>query len=252
VGGGGPAGGQNRLLKELHVRDLVFMIDLDNTLLDNDSVKKDIEARMLDILPGKLAQRFWELYEAVRTDLDVIDFWEQFHRLRAEATSPDEHAAIDRAAEALAEWDFSSRVYPHALETVLHLKTLGLPLVLSDGDPVFQPTKIHRCGVTQAVDGLVFIFVHKEKYLAKVREQFRAKHYVLVDDKPGILMRSKAVLEERLTTVHVLQGKYALDPKLAVDYTPDIVVERIGDLRGYTAQDFVRAAQGASATAARA
>jgi FMN phosphatase YigB (HAD superfamily) len=233
---------------EAHVHDLVFMIDLDNTLLDNDSVKKDLEARMAEILPPKLSTRFWELYEIVRKDLDVIDFYEQVHRMRGEF--PEEQAAIDGASKALAEWDFSSRVYPNAIETVRHLKTMGLPLVLSDGDPVFQPTKIHKCGVTEAVDGRVFIFVHKEKFLAAVREQFPAKHYVLIDDKPGILMRSKAVLGERLTTVHVLQGKYALDPKLAVDYKPDIVVERIGDLLKCTAEDFVRAAVEASATPA--
>ncbi len=215
---------------------LVFMIDLDNTLLDNDGVKKDLEASMLAILGDEKAARFWELYEIVRKERDVIDIWDQLRRLREEF--PSRSAPIDKAAEAIAEWDFSPRIYPQAIETVLHLKTMGVPVVVSDGDPVFQPTKIWKCGVTQAVDGRVFIFVHKEKYLPAVEAQVRAEHYVLVDDKPGILMRSKAALGDKLTTVHVLQGKYALDPKYAVEYQPDIVVEKIGDLLSYGAADF--------------
>jgi len=219
------------------VRDLVFLIDLDNTILDNDSVKKDIEARMLAILGPELAARFWELYELVRKDLDVIDFWEQMKRLKAE--HPD-NRAVDEAADALAEWDFRSRVYPRAIETVLHLKKMGMPVVVSDGDAVFQPTKIHGCGVTEAVDGRVLIFAHKEKHLPFVEQQFQAEHYVLIDDKPGILMRSKAVLGDRLTTVHVLQGKYALDPKHAADYKPDIVAKNFSDLLEYTKADFAK------------
>ena len=219
------------------VRDLVFMIDLDNTILDNDGVKKDLEQRMLEILGDALSARFWELYEDVRKDLDVIDFFEQMKRLRAEVAE-DKQPVVDAASDALAEWDFSARVYPQAIETVLHLKNMGLPLVLSDGDPVFQPTKIHKCGVTEAVDGRVFIFAHKERYLPAVEAQFKANHYVLIDDKPGILMRSKAALGAKLTTVHVLQGKYALDPKHAVDYKPDIVTKNFSDLLSYGAAEF--------------
>ncbi len=219
------------------VRDLVFMIDLDNTILDNDGVKKDLEQRMLEILGDALSARFWVLYEAVRKDVDVIDFFEQMKRLRAEVPE-EEYAVVDAASDALADWDFSSRVYPKAIETVLHLKSMGLPLVLSDGDPVFQPTKIHKCGVTKAVDGRVFIFAHKERYLPAMELQFKANHYVLIDDKPGILMRSKAALGPKLTTVHVLQGKYALDPKLAVDYKPDIVTNNFSDLLNYGPAEF--------------
>ena len=218
------------------VHELVFMIDLDNTILDNDGTKKDMEAGLLELLGAEMAGRFWELYEIVRKEVDVIDFYENFIRLRAEF--PDRAAIVDKASAALANWNFLPRVYPNAIETVIHLKSLGLPVVVSDGDPVFQPTKIAKCGVTTVVDGRVLIFVHKEKYLPKVETQFAAKHYVLIDDKPGILMRSKAALGDRLTTVHVLQGKYALDPKLAVDYAPDIVVQNFSDLLGYTADGF--------------
>ena len=228
---------------------LVFMIDLDNTILDNDGVKKDMEARLLQILGPQLAGRFWELYEVVRKELDIIDFFVTMSRLRDEY--PDQAAVVDEAMDALMDWDFCPRLFPDAIETVLHLKSIGLPVVVSDGDPVFQPMKIHQCGVTMAVDGRVLIFVHKEKYLPAVEARFKAGHYVLIDDKPGILMRSKAALGDKLTTVHVLQGKYALDPKHAVDYTPDMVVERFGDLRRKTADDFIRAgAAGARETAA--
>jgi FMN phosphatase YigB (HAD superfamily) len=158
-------------------------------------------------------------------------------RLRDE--NPSDADTVDRATDALMDWDFCPRLYPRAIETVLHLKSMGLPVVLSDGDPVFQPMKIHQCGVTEAVDGRVLIFVHKEKSLPAVRARFKAGHYVLVDDKPGILMRSKAALGDRLTTVHVLQGKYATDPKHAVDYTPDIVVQNFSDLLTHDADAFL-------------
>lgn len=225
---------------------LVFMIDFDNTICDNDGVKKDMETRLLDILGDRLAARFWELYEAVRKDLDVIDFYETMRRLGEE--SPAEADRVERATDCLMEWDFTIRMYPRAMETVLHLKRMGKCIVVSDGDPVFQPSKIWQSGITQAVDGHVLIFVHKEKFLPAVERRFKAGHYVLIDDKPGILMRSKAALGDRLTTVHVLQGKYALDPKHAVDYKPDIVVEHFSDLLNRSADDFLlrkKAAAGA-------
>jgi len=226
------------------VHKLVFLIDLDNTILDNDGVKKDIEAKMLELLGERLAGRFWHYYEDVRSDLDYIDFFQTMQRLREE--NPSDADSVDHATDALMEWDFCPRLYPRALATVLHLKSLGLPVVLSDGDPVFQPMKIHQCGVTEAVDGRVLIFVHKEKFLPSVRARFKAEHYVLIDDKPGILMRSKAALGDRLTTVHVLQGKYATDPKHAVDYTPDFVVQNFSDLLGYDADAFLLKKQAAA------
>lgn len=219
------------------MRRLVFLIDLDNTLLDNDGVKSDMKAALHDILGERLSTDFWRLYEVVRDDLDVIDFYETFRRLGEE--SPADADAIQRGLDALMEWDFCSRLFPKALDTVLHLKSMGTPVVLSDGDPVFQPSKIHQCGVTAAVDGRVLIFVHKEKFLPSVRARFKADHYVLIDDKPGILMRSKAALGDKLTTVQVMQGKYAHDPKYAVDYTPDIVVDHISDLLKCGIDDFL-------------
>lgn len=217
---------------------LVLMIDLDNTILDNDGVKRDMEARLAEILGAEMAARAWELYEIVRKELDVVDFVEMMRRLRDEF--PDRAATVDAATDALMEWDFRPRLYPRALETVAHLKRIGLPVIVSDGDPVFQPSKIHQCGVTEAVDGRVLIFVHKEHSLPAVETRFKAEHYVLIDDKPGILMRSKAALGARLTTVHVLQGKYALDPKHAVEYAPDIVAKNFSDLLSYSAEDFRR------------
>jgi FMN phosphatase YigB (HAD superfamily) len=220
------------------VRDLVFMIDLDNTILDNDGVKKDLKARLLEDLGAEMSARFWELYEIIRKEIDIIDFIEGFRRLREEF--PERAATIDAARDTMMDWDFRPRLYPNALETVLHLKGLGMPIVVSDGDAVFQPSKIHECGVTELVDGRVFIFVHKEKHLPAVETRFKAGHFVLIDDKPGILMRSKAALGSKLTTVHVLQGKYATDPKYAVEYSPDIVVESFSDLRRYGAEDFLK------------
>lgn len=219
------------------MRQLVFMIDVDNTILDNDGVKSDLERAMLGILGPALAARFWELYEIVRNDTDVVDFIETMRRLGEE--HPESRKAVDAATAALMNWDFRPRLYPQAIDTITHLKSLGVPVIVSDGDPIFQPGKIVQAGVTAAVDGRVLIFVHKEKHLPAVETYFNAEHFVLIDDKPGILMRSKAALGERLTTVHVLQGKYALDPKHAVDYTPDIVVKNFSDLRRYDAEAFL-------------
>ena len=172
------------------VQKLVFMVDLDNTLLDNDGVKEDMKERLFEVLGKDLSARFWELYEVVRKDIDVIDFYETFRRLAEE--HPAKADTVERGLDALMSWDFCPRMYPKAIETLEHFKTMGEVVVLSDGDPVFQPSKIHQCGVTKAVDGRVLIFVHKEKYLPAVRARFKAEHYVLIDDKPGILMRSKA------------------------------------------------------------
>jgi FMN phosphatase YigB (HAD superfamily) len=224
---------------------LVFMIDVDNTILDNDGVKRDMEARLLELLGPKVAARFWELYEVVREEVDVVDFIETLRRLREECA--DQADRLDAATDALMEWDFIPRLFPNALETVRHLKGMGLPVILSDGDPVYQPSKIHQCGVTEAVDGRVLIFAHKERYLPAVETRFKAEHFVLIDDKPGILMRSKAALGARLTTVHVLQGKYALDPQHAVAYAPDIVVKRFGDLMAYDAAAFLHPASAGAA-----
>jgi FMN phosphatase YigB (HAD superfamily) len=195
-----------------------------------------MEARLLELLGAERAARFWELYEVVRKEIDVVDFIETMLRLREEF--PAAASVIDEATDVMMDWDFRPRLFPKALETVKHLKGIGLPVVVSDGDPVYQPSKIHQCGVTEAVDGRVLIFVHKEKHLPAVETRFKAEHFVLIDDKPGILMRSKAALGDRLTTVHVLQGKYALDPKHAVEYSPDIVVKSFSDLLGYGADDF--------------
>ena len=227
------------------MQKLVFLIDVDNTVLDNDGVKSDMERRLLSILGPDIAKRFWDLYEVVREELDVVDFIEALRRLREER--PDATAEVDAASDATFSWDFCPRLYPKTIETILHFKKFGMPIIVSDGDPVFQPSKIHQCGVTEAVEGRVLIFVHKEKSLPAVQAYFKAEHYVLIDDKPGILMRSKAALGDRLTTVHVLQGKYALDPKLAVDYKPDIVVPHFSDLTKYEASDFLLARPAAAA-----
>ena len=227
---------------------IVFLVDVDNTLLDNDNVKKDIEAKMLEMLGDEVAAGFWHHYETVRKDLDVIDFFETMKRVRTDF--PNDTERVDAATAVLMTWDFRSRVYPRALEVLDHLKTMGTPIVTSDGDPVFQPRKIHQSGVTPAVDGRVLIFVHKEHYIPAIVAAYPAERYVLIEDKPGILMRSKKWLGDRLTTVHVLQGKYALDPKHAVDYKPDIVVENIADLLKLGAADFATAAKTAAATTA--
>ena len=226
------------------MESILFMIDMDNTLLDNDGVRDDMAAALVDALGPAPAARLWELYEAVRAETGVVDFIETTRRLRDEHR--DDEPAMDAATALLMRWDFRPRMFPRAIETVEYLNTIGLPVIISDGDPVFQPGKIQRCGASEAVEGRVFVFAHKEDHLAALLTYFNPRHTVLIDDKPAILMRSKAALGGRLTTVHVLQGKYALDPQHAVDYRPDIVVKNVSDLLRYGQGDFLLPAQRAT------
>ena len=124
------------------------------------------------------------------------------------------------------------------------LRRIGLPVLLSDGDVVFQPRKIERSGLWRAVDGRVLIYIHKEKVLAQIERRYPARHYVLIDDKPHVLAAMKRIRGERLTTVLPRQGHYALDPKgAAEDPQPDLVIERIADLIEYDLPTLRDAAQ---------
>jgi hypothetical protein len=137
------------------------------------------------------------------------------------------------------EYPFAERLFPRALDAVAHLRTLGRPVILSDGDVVFQPRKIQRSGIWAAVEGRVLIYLHKEKVLDHMQRRYPSLHYVMVDDKANLLAAMKSVLGARLTTVFVRQGHYALDPESkSVAPAPDLVIERIADLMKYKLNDF--------------
>lgn len=214
--------------------DLTFLLDVDNTLLDNDALKRDlggaIERR---VGPGR-ATRFWDLYEEVRRERDYVDFPETVRRLAAETGDP---AVAHELTELLYTWPFQSYLYPHALDTISYLKQLGTVAILSDGDSVFQPLKIRGSGLFDAVDGHVLIYIHKEENLPEVLQRFPADHYVMVDDKARIASALERLCPADFTTILVLQGKYARDR--GVMPAPDYVIENIGDLRRFTRQQFL-------------
>lgn len=203
---------------------VVFLLDLDNTLIDNDLARDRLWAATETLLGEGLSRSYWEAYEAVRADHGYVDTLETLARFHAlHPTAPQD--ALDRA---MLDFPYAEVRYPATLEVLTALRSAGTPVVLSDGDPIFQPLKIARSGVADAVGGNVLVFTHKDEHLADVGRLFPAERYVAVDDKAGVLARIKMHWGERVTTVHVLQGKYADDGYDGP--APDRVIRRIGDL----------------------
>ncbi|MGA8276894.1 MAG: HAD family hydrolase [Rhodanobacteraceae bacterium] len=206
----------------------VFILDVDNTLLDNDRFAADLGARLALDFGSAGRDRYWEIYAALRDKLGYADYLATLQRFRCEY--PDDPALL-RMSAFLLEYPFAERVYPKALDAIARLDALGLSVILSDGDIVFQPRKIQRAGLWDAVDGRVMITLHKEKRLDEVCARYPAQHYVMVDDKARLLAAMKSVLGARITTVHVRQGHYAHDNnEQATSELPDLILEHIGDL----------------------
>lgn len=203
-----------------------FWLDVDNTLIDNDGAKVAL-ARAIEALVGaERAEAFWTLYEAVRHELEVVDFPETLRRFAARF--PRSPGYPELAALVLG-FDYLPFRYPGALAAIDHLATLGTVAILSDGDPVFQPAKIARAGLARAVEDRVFLAIHKQQHLDELTALYPAERFVLVDDKPDILAAAKRHLGERLVTINVKQGKYAHGSP-PVDPPPDIVLPGIADL----------------------
>jgi FMN phosphatase YigB (HAD superfamily) len=204
---------------------IVFLLDVDNTLLDNDGVKHDVESAIASLVAADRASRFWALYEDVRREQSVVDFPETLRRFRR--AFPDEPRArdVDRVVLSV---PFERYLYPKAAEVIARLWTLGDVGILSDGDRVFQPAKIARAGLLLATRGNVLVYEHKEDHLAEVQRRFPARRYVHVDDRSALLARTKKGLGSRATTIHVRQGHYASLPPSGAE--PDVSVERIADL----------------------
>jgi FMN phosphatase YigB (HAD superfamily) len=208
----------------MKVFSLVFLLDVDNTLLNNDQLKDDLAQQGRALLGEERAERFWQIYEEVRHDEDYVDFPATLARFAAEF--PD--APNDRLRSLVMDVPFASYLYPGALAAITYLNSIGQAVILSDGDHIFQMLKIERSGLAAAVAGRVVITVHKERELATVFTAYPAEHYVLIDDKPTILATVERCYGERFTTVLVCQGKYA---RLGnVSPPPDIVVPHIADL----------------------
>ena len=212
--------------------DVVFLLDVDNTLLDNDRIVADLREHLVREFGSASADRYWVQFERLRSELGYADYLGALQRYRAdvEARGPGAHRLLSMSSF-LVDYPFAERLYPHALDVVAHLGGHGPTVILSDGDVVFQPRKIERSGLRAAVADRVLVFIHKEQMLDVVAHHFPARRYVMVDDKQRILAAMKAVWGERLVTVFPRQGHYAHDPANAGRYPPaDCSVERIGEL----------------------
>ena len=211
---------------------VVFLLDVDNTLLDNDRIVADLKQHLTQAFGAERQERYWAIFEKLRAELGYADYLGALQRYRAENPRDPHFLEI---SSYLLDYPFASRLFPGSMELIERLRGWGPTVILSDGDVVFQPRKVERSGLFDAVEGRVLIYIHKELELAKnVEKRYPARHYVLVDDKLRILTEVKKVWASRLTSVFPRQGHYALDPKAMATYAPaDITIERIGDLLQY-------------------
>ena len=215
--------------------DVVFLFDVDNTLLDNDRVHDDLWDHLEREFGAASRERYWAIFEALRAELGYADYLGALQRYRCgEVSGAMNDPRLLLMSSFLVDYPFADRLYPGALDAIAHLRAFGLTVILSDGDVVFQPRKVQRSGLWDAVEGRVLIYIHKEQMLDDLERRYPARRYVMVDDKLRILAAMKKTLGERLATVFPRQGHYALDPHNLSAYPPaDLTIERIGDLRGY-------------------
>lgn len=218
---------------------LVFLIDVDNTLLNNDEVKKDYDAHLQVEIGPTLTKRFWEIYEAVRKEKSVIDIPLSLERLRKETPLSEMDDLTYRHVHSIFDnYPFYKALYPHTLETLAYLRTLGLTVIVSDGDRIFQAEKIVNSTLAEVVEGRVLLYTHKQEHLDDIVKYYPGDHHVMIDDRPDILIDIKKLWEERITTVFVRQGKYA-EAEVSGPFAPDIIVQHIGDLQTFSAQQFL-------------
>ena len=210
---------------------VVFLFDVDNTLLENDRVAADLQRHLASQVGAKGAQEYWRIFEQLRTELGYADYLGALQRYRNKHPRAQQLLCM---SDFLIDYPFAERLFPDALKAIEHVQQWGPAVILSDGDVVFQPLKISRSGLGNAVSGRVLIYVHKEQELDDVEQRYPAEHYVLVDDKLRILAAAKKIWGARVTTIFVRQGHYATDPKILASYpSADISIERIGDLLHY-------------------
>ena len=208
--------------------ETVFLLDVDNTLLDNDAVIADLRDHLVEAFGPTCDERYWAIFEELRTALGYADYLAALPRYRVD--HPRETHVL-QISLFLLHYPFASRLYPDALDAVRALRSRGRTAILTDGDVVFQPRKIERSGLWEAVEGEVLIYIHKEQMLDDVARRYPARHYVMVDDKLRILTAMKATWADRLTTVFVRQGHYAHDTALLASLPPtDVTVDEIGEL----------------------
>jgi FMN phosphatase YigB (HAD superfamily) len=220
---------------------VVFLLDVDNTLLDNDQVIKDMQQHVVQQFGHERAASYWKFFEERRAELGYADYLGALQRYRSENLSDPSFLQLSLF---LVDYPFATRMFPRALDVITRLRQWGPAVILSDGDAVFQPLKVQRSGIFSAVQGNVLIYIHKEVQLDDVARHYPAEHYVLIDDKLRILTAVKKIWGSRVTTVFPRQGHYAFDPQIVASNPPaDITVERIGDLVQYDLPTLVGAGQ---------
>ena len=225
---------------------VVFLFDVDNTLLNNDRVAADLQAHLVSEVGAEGAEEYWHIFEQLRTELGYADYLGALQRYRNKRPRAPHLLCV---SDFLINYPFERRLFPDALKVVEHVQQFGPAIILSDGDVVFQPLKISRSGLANAVSGRVLIYVHKEQELDDVEERYPAEHYVLVDDKLRILAAVKKFWDSRVTTVFVRQGHYAADQKILASYpVADISIGRIGDLLQYRLPELLNPKPGATPT----
>lgn len=218
---------------------VVFFLDVDNTLLDNDRVIRDLRRHLEKEVGQEHSDHYWKIFEKLRNELGYADYLGALQRYRVE--HPREPNLLT-VSYFLVNYPFANRLYPNSLDAIEHCQRLGKVVILSDGDVVFQPRKVERSGIFEAVEGNVLIYIHKEFELDDVLRRYPADHYVMVDDKLRILADIKKAWGERVTTVFPRQGHYAHDSEILAKYQPaDISIERIGDLIEFDLQSLVQA-----------
>lgn len=216
--------------------NLVFLFDVDNTLLNNDHVTADLKRHLEQQVGPERQQRYWDIFEQLRSELGYADYLGALQRYRIEY--PRDPGLLT-VSHFFINYPFATRLYPDSLDAIEHVKQWGKAAILSDGDVVFQPLKVERSGIYEAVNGNVLIYIHKEQELEDVEFRFPADHYVLIDDKIRILTEVKKIWGNKVTTVFPKQGHYALDPKIIAAYPPaDITIGRIGEMLNCPAESF--------------
>ncbi|WP_426661975.1 HAD family hydrolase [Rhodanobacter aciditrophus] len=216
---------------------LVFLLDVDDTLLDNDRFAADLGAELERNFGAAERDRYWAIYAELRDERGYADYLDALQRFRR---GLDNHPALLAMSGFVLDYPFELRLFPEALETVAHLRTLGRPVILSDGDVVFQPRKIRRAGLWQALQGDVLVYLHKQHMLDAMQARYPAAHYVMVDDKPDLLAAMKRQLGARLTTVWVRQGHYAATAaEQRIEPAPDLAIPHIRALQQRKLEDFL-------------
>lgn len=207
---------------------VVVLFDVDNTLMDNDRITADLAEHLDEEIGARGERQYWAIFEELREKLGYVDYLGALQRYRQEYPRDPHLLTLSRF---LLNYPFVERLFPQAHEVIRHASQWGQAAILSDGDVVFQPRKIDRSGLFEAVEGHVLIYIHKERELDDVEQRYPADHYVLIDDKLRILTAVKAYWGPRVTTVFPRQGHYAKDPEVLRTFPPaDLAIDRIGEL----------------------